>query len=137
MKPGDYHETRIHVRYKDTDMMGVVYYGNFFTFYEEARTVHMKALGASYSEMEKNGVSLAVTEASAKYVGNVSYDDVIIIRSRARKLSPARVRFDYECVDETGRLLVTGHTVHAPVSHEDGKVIRLPEKLSRALGEEL
>ena len=42
MAEDDWHETKIRVRYKDTDRMGVVYYGNYLTFFEAGRSEFMR-----------------------------------------------------------------------------------------------
>lgn len=118
MTENNWHETKIRVRYKDTDRMGVVYYGNYLTFFEAARSEFMRDLGLPYTEIEKDGIFLAVTEAHAEYFGNVDYDAVVTVKARIVKCSPVRVHFVYEVVDETGRLLVTGRTKHACVNAE-------------------
>ncbi|MBI2557479.1 MAG: acyl-CoA thioesterase, partial [Planctomycetes bacterium] len=47
------HEIKIRVRYQETDQMGIVYYANFFVFFEMGRTEYLRSLGLPYSEMEK------------------------------------------------------------------------------------
>jgi len=63
MSENDWHETKIRVRYKDTDRMGVVYYGNYLTYFEIGRAELMRDLGFPYSAFESDGYSLVVTEA--------------------------------------------------------------------------
>ena len=38
-------ETKVRVRYGETDQMGYVYYGNYPTYYELARVEAFRALG--------------------------------------------------------------------------------------------
>ena len=66
MTANEWHETQIRIRYKDTDRMGVVYYGNYLTFFEVGRAELMRDLGFSYARAEKDGYSLMVTEANVK-----------------------------------------------------------------------
>jgi acyl-CoA thioester hydrolase len=129
------HETRIRVRYKDTDCMGVVYYGNYLTYFEAARTEFMRGLGMPYSELEARGFYLMVAEAQARYRANVGYDSLVTVHTRIAEARGARVRFEYEVTGEDGRVLVTGYTVHACVDG-DGKVVRLPAELIKILEEE-
>ena len=124
----EWHETKIRVRYKDTDRMGLVYYGNYFTFFEVARSELMRDLGYSYADVEADGYGMVVTEASAKYHGNTHYDALITVKTAIFPLKKVQVRFEYRVVDETGRLIVSGHTVHACLNSGQ-KPTRIPPKL--------
>ena len=127
------HTTQTRVRYKDTDRMGVVYYGNYLTFFEIGRAEYMRALGYPYTELEAKGSSLAVIEASAKYHSNVGYDKLINIKTSVNNITRVKLRFDYEIFsDEDDKLLVTGFTVHACINN-DKKPSRIPEVIVTAI----
>jgi acyl-CoA thioester hydrolase len=129
-----WHVTQTRVRYKDTDRMGVVYYGNYLTFFEIGRAEYMRALGYPYAELEGKGSALAVIEASAKYHANVGYDEIITVKTTVTDIGRVRLRFDYEIFSEDNTLLVTGFTVHACVNHYR-KPSRIPEVLVNAVKE--
>lgn len=132
MKEQDWHETNIRVRYKDTDRMGLVYYGNYFTFFEVARSEFMRDLGYPYAQIEAEGYNLVVTEASANYHDNTKYDALIIVKTMIYPVKRVRVRFEYRVFNEKGRLLVSGHTVHACLN-SDQKPTRIPAKLKEII----
>jgi acyl-CoA thioester hydrolase len=127
-----WHETKIRIRYKDTDRMGVVYYGNYLVFFEVGRAELMRDLGYPYSRVEKEGHNLVVAEAAVKYHANVGYDSLITVKTIIGEVKGASVRFDYRVVGEDGRLLVTGHTLHACIN-SDQKPIRIPAELKRVM----
>lgn len=127
-----WHETKIRIRYKDTDRMGVVYYGNYLTFFEVARAEFMRDLGLPYAQMEGEGISLAVIEAGAKYHANVGYDAIVSVMTKLSAPGRVRVRFDYRVLDEDGKLLVEGHTVHACIGKQM-KPMRLPSHLAEVI----
>ena len=129
-----WHATQTRVRYKDTDRMGVVYYGNYLTFFEVGRAEYMRSLGYPYAELEGKGSALAVIEASAKYHSNVGYDELITVKTSVAEIGRVRLRFDYEIFSEDNTLLVTGFTVHACVNN-DRKPSRIPEALVNAVKE--
>ncbi|MBW1997147.1 MAG: acyl-CoA thioesterase [Deltaproteobacteria bacterium] len=129
-----WHETKIRVRYKDTDRMGVVYYGNYLTYFEVGRTEYMRQLGLPYSYLEGQGYSLVVIEAAAKYHANVGYDSMVTVCTRIADVDGVRVRFQYRVLDEQGKLLVSGHTVHACIN-ENMKPVRLPPQLKQIIQE--
>ncbi len=125
-------QAQLRVRYKDTDRMGVVYYGNYLTFFEVARAEYMRQLGFSYARLEAEGYSLVVIEAALKYHANVGYDALLGIKVRVAELRQVRLRFDYEVFDESGQLLVSGHTAHACVN-SGGRPTRIPAPLRSLL----
>jgi acyl-CoA thioester hydrolase len=122
--------TRLRVRYAETDKMGVVYYANYFVWFEVARTDLLRGLGWSYREMEHAGVSLPVIEARCEYKRPAKYDDEMDVRTTGRMLSPIRMQFDYEIVRvEDGVVAAAGHTVHAALD-STGRPCRLPERVA-------
>ena len=129
-----WHRSKIRVKYKDTDRMGVVYYGNYLTYFEVARAEFMRDLGLPYSRLEADGYTLVVIDAVAKYHANVGYDALISIRCMITKLERVRIRFDYRVFDEHDKLLVSGHTVHACID-ANMKPARIPSPITKAIQE--
>jgi acyl-CoA thioester hydrolase len=128
-------EARLRVIYGDTDQMGVVYYANYFRYFEFARSEYFRARGGSYRELERDGLMLPVVEATASYKSPARYEDVLLIRARVSELRRVSLVFSYEIYREGGSdtPLCTGRTVHACVSREDGKPTRLPDSVLRLL----
>jgi len=75
------HETEMRVRYQETDNMGVVYYGSYFTWFEIARTEYFRSLGLVYRELETKGAYLMVASASCQYKYPARYDDLVRIQA--------------------------------------------------------
>jgi acyl-CoA thioester hydrolase len=119
----------VRVRYAETDQMGVVYYANYFVWFEVGRTELLRSLGWSYREMEHEGIGLPVIEASCLYHRPARYDDELEIRTKGMLLSAVRMQFDYEIVrNPGGELIVSGRTLHAAVNG-DGRPARLPARV--------
>jgi acyl-CoA thioester hydrolase len=119
----------VRVRYAETDKMGVVYYANYFVWFEVGRADLLRSLGWTYREMEHAGIALPVIEAHCDYRRPARYDDEIEIRTRGRMLSPIRMEFTYEVArrgDET--VVASGRTVHAALDAA-GKPCRLPDRI--------
>ncbi|OFW45604.1 MAG: hypothetical protein A3J29_15210 [Acidobacteria bacterium RIFCSPLOWO2_12_FULL_67_14b] len=109
--------------------MGVVYYANYLVWFEVGRTDWLRDTGWSYRAMEEDGLALPVIEAHCDYRLSAKYDDEIEIRTRARRLSPLRIQFDYEAVRRAdGAAIASGHTVHATIDRQ-GRPVRLPERV--------
>jgi acyl-CoA thioester hydrolase len=123
--------SHVRVRYAETDQMGVVYYANYYVWFEVGRTDLLRESGWSYREMEREGLALPVIESHCEYKQSARYDDEINVRTRGAILSPVRVRFDYEVARSAdGAVLALGHTVHASLDR-DGRPRRLPERVAR------
>ncbi len=121
------------VRYAETDTMGVVYYANYFVWFEVARCDLLRAVGATYRELEARGVLLPVIEAHCEFRDSARYDDDLEIATTGTLLSPVRVEFRHEIVRQADRaLLATGRTVHAAVD-DRGRPRRLPADVREAL----
>jgi acyl-CoA thioester hydrolase len=126
-------ETTTRVRYQETDRMGVVYYGNFFTWFELGRTDFFRQLGFRYRDLEdKEGCLILVVEACCRYRSPARYDDELLIRTRLKSVRGPIVKFTYEIVRVDNQAAVAeGDTTHL-VCDANMKVMNLPEKYRTA-----
>lgn len=125
--------TDIRVIYGDTDRMGVVYYANYLRYFEAARNEYIRARGARYRDIEREGLLLPVIEANVRYRSPARYDDLLRIEAAIVEIRRVSVRFEYRVIrPEDGELLAEGHTVHACVDREH-RPVRLPEELRSLL----
>ena len=124
-----FHETRLRVRYAETDQMGVVYHANHLIWFEVGRVELLRELGVSYRDMEReDGRYIAVAEVTCRYRAPVFYDDEIVVRTRLKTARESVVVFSYELVRADNRTLVAeGETTHI-VTDSKMKVAALPEK---------
>lgn len=122
-------ETRLRVRYAETDQMGVVYHANYFVWFEMGRVEHLRARGFSYRDMEKEDkVHIAVVDAHCRYKAPARYDDIVIIRTSVSRQRGSLLHFSYEAIREAdGELLAVGETVHVCID-EKFEPCLLPEK---------
>ena len=119
----------IRVRYAETDKMGVVYYANYFVWFEVARADLLRSLGWTYREMEHAGVALPVIEAHCDYHRPARYDEEMEVRAKGRMLSPVRMEFTYEVVRRDDQMVsASGRTIHAALDPA-GKPCRLPDRI--------
>ena len=124
-----FHETKLRVRYAETDQWGTVYHSNFFIWFEVGRVELMRSMGFSYKEMEEQDDShTVVVDVRCIYEKPARYDDVIRIRTWVAESKARTVRFAYEVYnDETGVRLATGETLHV-ICDGQGRPKPLPEK---------
>jgi acyl-CoA thioester hydrolase len=122
-------ETRVRVRYAETDQMGVVYHSNYLIWFEVGRVEFIRQLGLDYKRMEaEEGCGIAVVEATARYRAPARYDDELVVQTTLLAARGAVIRFGYRIRRvEDGRLLCEGETVHVVVG-KDMKKCPLPAK---------
>ncbi|MFT5970786.1 MAG: acyl-CoA thioester hydrolase [Flavobacteriales bacterium] len=115
------HESKLRVRYAETDQMGYVYYGNYAQYYEIGRVELIRSLGISYKQLEESGVMLPVLDFKIRYVKPAYYDDELTIITKIEELPSTRITFTFECKNAEGVLLNMGEVVLVFVSMETGK----------------
>ena len=125
----DYSEAVTRVRYAETDQMGVVYHGNYFTWFEIGRVELCRELGFEYKQMEiEDDTFIVVAEARCRYKRPARFDDVLNIRTRVTQSQRRTLRFAYEIFNrDSGELIATGETLHV-VCDSHGRPKSMPEK---------
>ena len=113
-------ETRIRVRYAETDQMGVVYHANHFIWFEVGRVELLRQLGFSYKDMEReDDCFIAVVDARCRYKAPVHYDDEVVVRTYLKHVREKMIHFGNELRGaETGELLAEGETTHIVADSE-------------------
>ena len=129
------HTSRITVRYAETDQMGVVYHANYLVWMEVARTELCRAAGFAYSEMEADGVLLAVSEAGCRYLRGAKYGEDIDIETRIADSNRRFIEFHYTMTCE-GKKVATGRTRHIFLNKEF-RPTRLPDRYAELLSADL
>ncbi|HTT22656.1 MAG TPA: thioesterase family protein [Candidatus Sulfotelmatobacter sp.] len=122
-------ETKLRVRYAETDQMGVVYHSNHLIWFEVGRVELMRQMGFSYRDMEReDGLFIAVAEARCRYRAPVYYDEEVVVRTWLKAVRESLIIFSYELSRaSTGTLLAEGETTHV-VTNSEMKVSALPKK---------
>jgi acyl-CoA thioester hydrolase len=128
------HVSELRVRYAETDQMGVVYHSNYLIWCEIGRTDYIRALGRPYTELERDGVALAVAEATMRCHAPARYDDVIRIETTLTEIKSRTLTFDYVITNAaTDARLVTARTILVSLD-PDGRVVALPAAVRAFLG---
>lgn len=120
--------THVRVRYKDTDCMGIVYYGNYLTYFEVGRVEYLRQTGHPMSEVDTR-LHMPVVEAYVKYVKPARLDDLLEVRCWISEKRRASFTFSYEIREEAREVIATGYTRHACADPATGRLIALPDWL--------
>lgn len=126
-------QTKLRVRYGETDQMGIVYYGNYADYLEQGRTEWLRSLGFSYKYMEENHVHLPVINMNINYKKPALYDDVITITTTLTKMPDFKIEFYYEIHNQDHVLLITATTTLVFVNSITKKLRKAPDYLLKKL----
>ena len=125
--------TSIRVRYGETDQMGVVYHGNYATYFEVARTEWLRDLGIRYKDMENSGIMLPVISLFFNFVKSAKYDDVLTIYVFLKKRPSVKIEFDYEIYNQNKEKISTGNSILAFMDMKTNKPIKCPDYILEKL----
>jgi acyl-CoA thioester hydrolase len=127
-------ETKIRVRYAETDQMNVVYHGNYAQYFEVGRVEAIRQLGMSYKDVEASGVIMPVVEWTAKFLRPAHYDDLLTVRTTLKEW-PAdhRIEFLQEVYNEQTRLLTTGKVLLYFLKAGSMERTTMPEEMTTKL----
>lgn len=103
------HDTKIRVRYGETDQMGYLYYGNYAEYYEVGRVEALRFLGISYRDMEtKYQVMMPVMSLEMRFVRPALYDELLTVRTSIKELPLSNIVFEMEILNENNKLVNGG-----------------------------
>ena len=126
-------ETTMHVRYAETDQMGIVHHSTYVIWMEEGRSDFMRQKQVDYAEVEKRGLALAVTEMTIRYSAPAHYGEQVTVRTWVESLRSRMLVFGYEIINtKSKQKLVTGE-VKLTMINKHGQVVTMPEDIQAAL----
>jgi acyl-CoA thioester hydrolase len=127
-------ETKIRVRYAETDQMGLVYHSNYFPYFEVGRAEAIRQLGFTYADIEKLGVIMPVVDVHVRFLRPALYDDLLTIKTVLKELPVHhKIEFHHEVFNEKDELLCAGKIILYFMQKEDMKRTTLPEALKKKL----
>jgi len=121
------------VLYADTDMMGVVYYGNYGKLFEIGRTEMIREMGMPYLDLEKKGIVMPVYSLESRYKNVLRYDELITIETTVKTLPVARMEFFHKIYNEDGGLAHEAKVVLVFLDMKSNRPVRAPEQLLNLL----
>ncbi len=124
------HRTAYRILYRDTDSMGVLYYGRYLELFELGRTEWQREEGLRYRDMEdEEGRMLPVVRAECRYHFPLRFDDLAQIHTVVHGWTSSTLSFRHEVYcEESGRLCAVGGVELGCVGTGDWKPTRLPDR---------
>ena len=127
------YETKIRVRYKDTDQMGIMHHSNYIVMYEMARTEWLREMGLTYAEIERRGIMSPIIEVQSRYLYPAFYDEMLTIKVFIEEMPSARLIIGSEVYNEQGKLINTGRVTLGFMHADTRRPCRTPEWFMESL----
>ena len=121
------HYTYVKVRYAETDQMGVVHHGNYAQYLEMARIDWLGQFGVSYKKMEEEGIMLPVYSMQFKFIKPATFDDILKIETRLKKIPQVKIEFDYSIFNAEQEIITTATTVLVFIDAITRKPVKCPD----------
>lgn len=126
-----YTESRVRVRYAETDQMGIAHHANYLVWFEIGRTDLCRESGFPYAVIEARGYLLVVTEIGCRYRTSFRYDDEVLIRTTIAASGSRAIRFGYDLYSADEELRASGFSAHLWLDRETRKPVRADEEVMR------
>ncbi len=128
------HKIEHRVIYGDTDAGQVVYYANYFRWFESGRREIFRSLKINYKELDKRGIMTPVVEAHCNYFHPARYDDIVIIETKIVEIKEKSIKFEQKIYRKKDKkILAAGYTINVCVDKSKMKSIPLPQDVRKKL----
>lgn len=122
------------VIYADTDAGQVVYYANYFRWFESGRREMMRALNIDYIGLDKIGIIAPVVESHCNYFHPARYDDIVVVETGISEISEKSIKFENKVFRKNdGKLLAQGYTINVFVNKKKMKAIKIPDSIRKKI----
>ncbi len=119
-------EIRFHVRYAETDKMGIVHHAAYLVWFEEGRSAYIRERGLSYADLERAGYFLAASDLEAKYHLAARYDQKVCARTWIAGYRSRTVTFACDILAAQGGQRLFSAKLKLVCLDSAGRIVRLP-----------
>ncbi|MDA4129023.1 MAG: acyl-CoA thioesterase [Thaumarchaeota archaeon] len=107
-----YFKTLTRVRLSETDAKGVVYYAQYFVYFDVARLELFRHLLLRHDVLRKTHQKFAAAEAECKYVESARFDEVLELNVGVSRIGRSSITFLHKVKRvKDGRTIATGRVV--------------------------
>ena len=126
----------IRVRYAETDAQGHVFFGNYYTYFDEALLAYMRAAGYDYHDLLGDGMDLLYAESKCRHHAPAHFDDLLHVHARLGRIGNSSLTFEFSIYKrDSEQLVATGHIIAVNVEQNRRRPVAVPEALRSAVKE--
>lgn len=122
------------VRFAETDLQGIAFYGEYFTFQDEAISEFFRQVEYSYEQMEADGWQVHVANTELNYRDAAEFGDELVNELRIVDLGTASFTFEHRVKRKSDdQILADGTVTHVAVDRESEETMAIPEAFREAV----
>ena len=127
---------KLRVRFAETDLQGIVFNGNYLTYYDVAWTEYFRAMGMTWSGIVETGADTVLARTTIEFKSPAHFDDVLEVYTRVSKIGNTSITFDFEIYPEGDeRLIGTSSSLYVCVDPKTLRPVRVPDMLRSRISE--
>ena len=129
-------EVELEIPFQDVDPMQVAWHGNYFRYFEAARSMMLRSVDFDYEEMRATGYLWPIIRTQVSFVQAIRYRQRILVRAALVEWEN-RLKIDYLIRDAASLARLTkGYTVQCAVHAATGELqlVSPPELLEHLRG---
>ena len=127
---------KLRVRFAETDMQGIVFNGNYLTYYDVAWTEYFRAMRMTWKDIVETGADTVLARTTIEFKSPAHYDEVLEIHTRVSKIGNTSITFDFEIYPEgEERLIGTSSSLYVCVDPKTLRPVRVPDVLRSRISE--
>jgi acyl-CoA thioester hydrolase len=123
---------RLRVRFHECDPQGVVFYAQYFAYFDVALTEMWRDAFGSYGEVVAAGTDVVVVEAAATFRASARFDDDLDVELRIDRLGTTSMAMA-TAIRRDGDVLVEGRIVHVFVDTATMAKQAIPDHMRASL----
>ncbi|WP_226005619.1 acyl-CoA thioesterase [Natrinema salinisoli] len=122
------------VRFAETDQQGIVFYGEYFTFQDEAVSAFLRAVDYGYDRMVEDGWQIHVVNTELNYRTGAEFEDVVVNELRVSDIGSASLEYEYRAKRKRDdEILAEGTVTQVAVDLETEEPTRIPDEFRDAV----
>jgi len=124
----------LQVRFADTDAQGHVFFGTYFTYFDEGLMAYLRNLGFPVKTLLEMGVDMFYVDAHCQYKASATFEEMLHVHARIGRIGNSSFTAElaiYKAVN--GELLATGELTAVIIGVETRRPVLVPDKLRAAI----
>jgi acyl-CoA thioester hydrolase len=122
------------VGFSDTDAQGIVYYGRYLPYFDQARVEYHRKLGLLGMEIGEEGEEFVMRALTVEYHAPAVFDDLIEVYVRLARIGRTSVTYElaaYRARDDV--LMVNASQTLVLVDLDERRPVTIPESYKEAI----
>ena len=126
----------IRVRFADTDLQGIVFNGNYMTYYDVAWTEYFRTIGFEWKDLLALGVDTVLARTTMEFKAPAKFDEILEVHTRVSKIGTTSLTFEFAIYPQgEDRLIGSADSLYVCVDPKTLKSTPVPDRLRQSIVE--